>query len=174
MFHVYIISLHETRTEAMERESQLQSKLKANCNPLYVNRAIYRNGHLYRNWTKEERQRQSAIVKGRKRPDVSLYNASRQLSDDTKKKMSSTRKQLIKSGAINVGQTWSEEDKLNNSRSQSPQRLYQFSLDGELIHIWESVYVASYKLGVNRGSLRTRAMQGRKYKNYIWKMENKL
>ena len=88
LFHVYIISLHETRTEAMERESQLQSKLKANCNPLYVNRAIYRNGHLYRNWTKGKRPLQVLFLPtddgGCGWYRIRQFNDAFQLRDDVK------------------------------------------------------------------------------------------
>lgn len=72
-FKVYILSTFKTRQEATDRESELQSKLNVVPNPLYINKGMFKNGHLVNygmpttlgmKMSQETRRRQSLARRG--------------------------------------------------------------------------------------------------------------
>lgn len=98
LFKTFIISKHDTRTEAMEKEQFFQTQLNVVRSSLYINKATA-NGTFFTDGplTEETKQKMSKSRKGRifsqsTREKMSQSQKGRYCSEETKKKLSEMKK----------------------------------------------------------------------------------
>lgn len=97
---------------------------------------------------------------------TSLHQKGKKLSKEAKKKMSEAKK----------GKKHTEEHKnkisaANKGKNTIP--VAQYTLNGELVKIWDSAMQAGKEGGFNKGHI-TQVCRGKRHhhKNYIWKYAN--
>lgn len=96
LFRTKIVSTHQTRKEAFDKEEKLQKLLKCKQNPLYTNEAIANNRFSGVSFhSPETRARMSASRRGKKLPPRSAeYRAKMAASQSGKKASAETRAQM--------------------------------------------------------------------------------
>lgn len=121
---------------------------------------------------------------------ISKALKGRKFSEETRKKMSSAAKLRI--GELNsnfgnhklagknhplYGKRHSEETKKKISeanlgkkgQSNNTRRVFQYSLNGELIRVWNTVLEAKREFKLNGHTIRKRLSDGLPYQGYLWK-----